>query len=243
MVRAVCRARGWTGRPVRAALTFIRSFDKYKRMKQEPSLTDAASTREALLATGARLFAQRGFDGASVRAITADAGANLGAITYHFGSKEAFYDAVVDSVVAPFTTRVAAAAEGAGPPLDRLERVVRAYFTHLIEHPEIPRLVMQNVMATGQPPETATHRLRALLGVIAGIVSEGQRVGSIRAGDPRLLGLGVVSQSLHLAVMRDGLRKVVGIDLTDSNMRESIVEHLVRFVRGGLAASAQGSGA
>ena len=219
-------------------MTFIRSFDKYKRMKYESTPdadTDSASTREALLRTGARLFAQRGFDGASVRAITAEAGANLGAITYHFGSKESFYDAVVDSVVSPFAESVLAAGRTDGPPLDRLERVVRAYFGHLSEHPEIPRLVMQGVMATGLPPGMASERLKGLLSMLAGIVSEGQADGSIRAGDPRLLGLGVVSQSLHLAVMRDALSSIAGIDLTEPSMRESLSQHLVRFVRGGLA--------
>jgi AcrR family transcriptional regulator len=207
---------------------------KYERTPgPEP---DAASTRHALLRTGARLFAERGFEGASVRAITAEAGANLGAITYHFGSKESFYDAVVDSVVSPFAERVMSAARTDGPPLDRLEQIVRAYFGHLMEHPEIPRLVMQSVMATGLPPGLASERLKGLLVMLAGIVSEGQADGSIRAGDPRLLGLGVVSQSLHLAVMRDALTSIAGIDLTEPSIRQSLAQHLVRFVRGGLAA-------
>jgi AcrR family transcriptional regulator len=203
---------------------------------------DPASTREALLAAGTRLFAERGFDGASVRAITARAGANLGAITYHFRSKEAFYEAVIDSVIAPFTERVIAAGKEEGPPLDRLERVVRAYFGYLMEHPEIPRLIMQSVMATGHPPESATRRLRGLLEVLASTVSAGQADGTIRPGDPRLLGVGVLSQSLHLAVMRDSLRGLAGIDVTEPNMRAALADHLVRFVRAGLAAGAPESG-
>jgi len=43
-------------------------------------------TPEALIAAGRALFTERGYDAASVRAITAAAGVNLGAITYHFGS-------------------------------------------------------------------------------------------------------------------------------------------------------------
>jgi hypothetical protein len=91
-------------------------------------------------------------------------------------------------------------------------------------------------MATGLPPGLASERLKGLLVMLAGIVSEGQGDGSIRAGDPRLLGLGVVSQSLHLAVMREALNGIAGIDLTEPSMRESLTQHLVRFVRGGLAA-------
>ncbi|HSG82026.1 MAG TPA: helix-turn-helix domain-containing protein, partial [Gemmatimonadota bacterium] len=52
-------------------------------------------TAEALLRAAHHLFARFGYDGTSVRAITREAGSNLGAVTYHFGSKEALYDSVL----------------------------------------------------------------------------------------------------------------------------------------------------
>jgi AcrR family transcriptional regulator len=49
------------------------------------------ATRERLLDTAERLFAERGFAGTSVRDITDEAGANLGAVNYYFQSKENLY--------------------------------------------------------------------------------------------------------------------------------------------------------
>lgn len=57
--------------------------------------TSSASTRERLLDAAEALFAEAGFNGASLRPITEQAGANLAAVNYHFGSKEALYEAVV----------------------------------------------------------------------------------------------------------------------------------------------------
>ena len=57
--------------------------------------------RERLIEAARELFAQDGFDRASVRDITARAQANLGAITYHFGSKEALYHAVIERFATP----------------------------------------------------------------------------------------------------------------------------------------------
>ena len=54
----------------------------------------AADTKSALLDAGERLFAERGIAGASMRAITSAAGANLAAVHYHFGSKEGLVRAV-----------------------------------------------------------------------------------------------------------------------------------------------------
>ncbi len=45
-------------------------------------------TRSAVLDAAERLFSERGVDGVSVRDITASAGANLGAVHYHFRSKD-----------------------------------------------------------------------------------------------------------------------------------------------------------
>src|SRR5262245_44298231 len=52
-------------------------------------------TATRLLDAAERAFADKGFDGASLRAITAEAGANLAAGRYHFGSKEALFVAVL----------------------------------------------------------------------------------------------------------------------------------------------------
>jgi AcrR family transcriptional regulator len=53
-----------------------------------------AGTRDRLLDTAERLFADHGFAGTSAREITAAARVNLGAINYHFQSKKGLYVAV-----------------------------------------------------------------------------------------------------------------------------------------------------
>src|SRR5882757_1330208 len=46
------------------------------------------ATRTALLDVAERLFSQNGIEGTSVRDIIKEAGTNLGAINYHFGTKD-----------------------------------------------------------------------------------------------------------------------------------------------------------
>ena len=46
-------------------------------------------TRERILDAAERLFMQSGYEGTSMRMITGEAGVNLAAVNYHFGSKEA----------------------------------------------------------------------------------------------------------------------------------------------------------
>lgn len=54
-----------------------------------------SETKEKILNVAEELFAQQGYQGTSLRAITAAAGVNLAAVNYHFGSKEALVEAVL----------------------------------------------------------------------------------------------------------------------------------------------------
>jgi AcrR family transcriptional regulator len=72
------------------------------------------STKESILNAAERLFAERGYDATSLRAVTKQAGANLAAVNYHFGSKLGLFQAV-------FERRVGAINRERLELLDRLE--------------------------------------------------------------------------------------------------------------------------
>jgi AcrR family transcriptional regulator len=73
----------------------------------------ASDTRTQILDAAERLFAERGYRGTSIRAVTDLARANLAAVGYHFGSKAELLAAVARRVIEPIN-----AAQSAG--LDRL---------------------------------------------------------------------------------------------------------------------------
>ena len=60
-------------------------------MATRPSKT----TRARIIKAAARIFAEHGYEGASVRTIVGRADVNQAAINYHFGSKEGLYRAVL----------------------------------------------------------------------------------------------------------------------------------------------------
>jgi AcrR family transcriptional regulator len=72
-------------------------------------------TRTRILDAAEELFMQHGFEGTSMRQLTAKAGVNLAAVNYHFGSKDALIESVFRRRLDPMNAERIAA-------LERIER-------------------------------------------------------------------------------------------------------------------------
>lgn len=87
------------------------------------------STRQRILDTAERLFAEQGFHVTTLRQITSEAGVNLAAVNYHHGSKDALILAVfqrrLDDLNSERLTRLEQALSASNPP--QLERILEAF--------------------------------------------------------------------------------------------------------------------
>ena len=75
----------------------------------------AQTAYERLVISASRLFASDGVGATSIRAIIKDAGVNLNAIHYHFGSRRGLLGAVWKREIAPITLERGRALEGIAP--------------------------------------------------------------------------------------------------------------------------------
>ena len=82
-------------------------------------------TRTRILDAAEELFMQHGFEGTSMRLLTAKAGVNLAAVNYHFGSKDALIEAVFRRRLDPMNTERIAALERLENP--SAEDIIRAF--------------------------------------------------------------------------------------------------------------------
>lgn len=187
--------------------------------------------RERLLQVGRKLFCAHGYDAVSVRDITAAAEANLGAITYHFGSKEALYHAAIESIAEPFANTIAAAANTPGNALDRIETVVRAALAHMTEQPSAPTMLLRELANGGPLPAPMRNLMKRNIGTLSAIITDGQHEGTIRSGNPVMLALSVVAQPFYFRIASRGIEQAMGIKPNDPVVWKNIVEHVVKSVR------------
>jgi len=198
-------------------------------------MKQSTASREHLIEAARALFAQQGYDGASVRDITRRAKVNLGAITYHFGSKEGLYHAVIEGFAVPLADRLAAIASEPGPPVQRIADVLRAFFDHIGEHPEMPSMIVRE-LASGRPLAAPVAQvIERNVQSVSRIIVQGQADGSIRPGEPALIAMTIAAHPLFFAVARAPLQHALGTDPREPAVRTRIVEHVIATLEGGLA--------
>ncbi len=195
--------------------------------------------RERLIESARQLFASAGFDATSVRDITARAHANLGAVTYHFGSKEALYHAVIERFAVPIADQIAAIAAETGPPLERLAKCVRTFMEHIWKHPEMPRLIMRELASDRPLPEPVARVIRRNVESFTRIVGQGQADGTIRLGPPHLMAMSIAGLPLFHALAAKAIRQVVGADPADPAVRAMIADHIVANMKRSLGTNGQ----
>lgn len=99
--------------------------------------------REQLLGIGRELFAERGFDGASVEEIAARAGVSKPVVYEHFGGKEGVYAVVVDREMQKLLGMVAEGLTGDHPRV-KLEQAALALLRYVEESSEGFRILARD---------------------------------------------------------------------------------------------------
>jgi len=140
-----------------------------KRTTKKKSPTEPPHKRETterLLDTAERLFGEYGYDGVGMRALAKEAKVNLGAATYHYGSKEALY---IETFMRRFRPTNAervrllreAEAKAKGKPLPVetiVDCMVRPPFLQGLEHPNFHALLARNLFMPPPFLHAAIHR-------------------------------------------------------------------------------------
>ena len=206
-----------------------------------------SDTKQSLLDAAEALIAEHGVRGASLRAITTRASANLASANYHFGSKEALVRAMVARRLRPLNEerlrRLSALEEGTegSPPLEDL---VRAFVEPVVRYGHhLPDRGRQFVQIFGraltQPDPTLRSMLIDELGEVILRFSGafGRALPHLDQQDLMWRMHFMVGAMAHTVAGSKILEEVTQ-GLCHPGDIDGVVERLVSFLSGGLAAGA-----
>jgi len=208
------------------------------RRRRAGRTRDAAGTRDALLAAGADLFAERGYDGVRVWAIAERAGVNKAMISYHFGGKRQLYLAILGATFSEIVARVERLASSPGPAPELLRELI-AVMADVGTRRHVFGMMLREALAGGRPLERqVVEQPLRVLAAVRRILERGVRDGAFRRVDPLLTHLSLVGSLAFFfatTAFRERLLsdRRLGIAPPDA---AAYVQHIQDLISHGLAA-------
>lgn len=196
-----------------------------------PSRPGPDDTRDKLLKAAEEIFAERGFQAATVREICLRAGANVAAINYHFGDKLSLYTEVLKKFARTLDVEGSVAGQTM-PPEDLLRAIIRLRLRAVFssDHPDWLFRVMAHEWAQPTPAMDRVlngtmrplyDRFRQIVGTIIGRPPDDEKT--------RLCVHSIIGQALHYVQGRPVLARLWP-DLTMTPQQvDRIADHIADF--------------
>ena len=153
--------------------------------------------REAILKAAVRLFAEKGFTGASTREICQAAGITKPMLYYHFRGKEHLYQELIIDCFSQHQKVLLRASQAGGTFRERLVRIMETTLKSAREDPWRVRFLTRMVFSPEEqrPRLNVVARLEDERAFLTGVFQNGVAAGLVR-GKPRELATVTMGMSL-----------------------------------------------
>ena len=202
---------------------------------------DGVETRERLLDTACTVFAAKGYQDASIAEICDRAGANVAAVNYHFGSKDALYAEVWRQTFETFmqTYPLDGALPADAPPEDRLFARVHALLQRVFDDGRVGQCFRIGLRELVNPSAALENTKRELIGPhrkrTQALVRE---LLGPEASDEDVLfcEVSIINQCLSVNFFKERRNFVLGREHMSQTAVENLARHITVFSLGGIRA-------
>jgi AcrR family transcriptional regulator len=164
-------------------------------------------------------FAERGFDGASMRHIGERAGLEYTLITYHFRTKDALWRAVAEDAFAQIEEKwnKAVPVDSQMSAADRVREEFRTFLQFTIEHTAFHHFMLRENQVSGPRLAWLTENvLSKTRERILPQIRAAQADGALMKADPNLLYYMLIGMTSVLSSLKGEMSETIGFSLDNS---------------------------
>ncbi|MDN3582024.1 TetR/AcrR family transcriptional regulator [Mucilaginibacter flavus] len=193
---------------------------------------DKIDKKDHILDVAERVFADYGFDGASTRTISGEAGVNMAMLNYYFGSKEGLFLAVFERKIASFRTLLQNIGnDDTITTWGKLEKCIDNYVERIIVNNCFQKLINREVSMNKR--WTLTDKITEILMVnvyeIKKIIEEGLTNGSFYSDiDIPMVIATIFGTKNYIINMPQLSSLIVGHDIRDEKFMEEELKPRVK---------------
>jgi AcrR family transcriptional regulator len=194
--------------------------------------------RETIISTAMKLFAQKGFEGTSVREIASGADVNPAMISYYFGSKEKLFENLVEykagflkGVFAELVNNTSLS------QIEKVQVVIDSYVDRMFHSPQFHHLLHRELSLDRRPKmkDAISEILIRNFISVKTILQQGIDTGEFNAVDTELTIVSIIGTINHLLLSDTMCRKILqkGKDFNpyhSKKLKERISDHLKKLM-------------
>jgi AcrR family transcriptional regulator len=195
--------------------------------------------KEHIMEVAVTLFAEKGFEGTSIRDLAHVADVNIAMINYYFGSKEKLFVALLESKARYMRDRIDAVHNDATlSELDKLNQIIDGYVTRFLSQPAFNRVLQQELLVTNREilHQSVLELFTKNTQDVVAIIEKGIRKKVFRKVDPQLLFASIIGTINQVMLSRSMcnilLNNKAGTDpYQDPELKKRITHHIKQMVQ------------
>jgi len=204
------------------------------------SSRDADLTRARILKAARHEFMRHGYSGARVGRISSSGRSSDRMIYYYFGSKEALYISVLESVYTELGAAESRLALDESRPVEALRTLIAFTWRYYLEHPEFVALLSNENLQRGRhiAKSLSVAKLsRPVLDILGRVLAEGERQGLFLPGlDVRHVYVTLAALGYFYLSNRYTLSSFLDRDLMRREECDAWLEEITRVLMASVAA-------
>lgn len=195
--------------------------------------------KEHIINTAIALFAEKGFEGTSIRDLATKADVNIAMVNYYFGSKDKLFEAMIEYKASYMRERLSEIANDKNKSaIEKIDSFIETYVNRILSSHNYHRLIHQEIML--QQRECVHNSIMKLfltnLQIIKGVIEEGIKNKDFKEVDPELTTASLtgtinqlmLSKSLCCILLE---KKQSANPYTDDDFRSRLIRHLQQLMR------------
>jgi AcrR family transcriptional regulator len=155
--------------------------------------------QQQVVATAARVFAERGYQATSMQDLTEATGLAAGGLYHYIGSKERLLFRICDELLEPLLERARAIVAGEAPATEHLHELLRAWLAHIATHRDHMLVFAQERHVIERDPQwrEVRRQRKAFEKILDDVLARGEQDGTMAFADRGLTLLALLGMVNH----------------------------------------------
>lgn len=194
--------------------------------------------KEHIINNAIELFAEKGFEGSSIRDLAAKADVNIAMVNYYFGSKDKLFEAMVEYKASYMKEKLEEITnDKSKTEIEKIDAVIEAYVNRIFAQHQYHRIIHQELML--QQREDFHNAIISIFNkntiIIKSIIEQGIKKKVFKKVDPELTFASILGTINQVMLSKSLCNQLMHKDknfnpYTDDTFKKRIITHLKQLI-------------